>query len=185
MLLFGNFMSFVLLQLLLHSTILLVSSETSPYLASKYCPEKQGLVGDNPQIRMYGRCVNYISSTEECRQEIERLKLRFTNKDDFQDDKRVALGVEAQSSDRPQACYGYNGTFYFNTDSTSPQSCGYDGRMCVCQEPMCEPCPKESYSFGGWNIRCTPCPRETDEIRKYPRIVEQCQEFWDDPYVDL
>ena len=178
MLLFGNFMSFVLLQLLLHSTILLVSSETSPYLASKYCPEKQGLVGDNPQIRMYGRCVNYISSTEDCLQEIERLKLRFTNKDDFQEDKKVALGIEAQSSDRPQACYGYNGTFYFNTISTSPQSCGYDGRICVCQEPICQDCGKESYSFGGLNVRCKPCPIRTDEILKYPRIVEQCQEFW-------
>ena len=110
MLLFGNFMAFVLLQLLLHSTILFVSSETSPYLVSKNCPYKQGLDGDYPQIRMYGRCEKYILDTEKCLQEIERLKLRFTNKDDFQDDKRVALGVEAPSSDRPPgtllACAG-------------------------------------------------------------------------------
>ena len=110
-------MSFVLLQLLLHSTILFVSSETSPYIVNKNCPDKQGLVGDNPQIRMYGTCEKRISDTDKCRQEIERLKLRFTNKDDFQDDKKVALGIEAQSSDRPPACYGYNGTFYFNTIS--------------------------------------------------------------------
>ena len=181
MLLFGNLVSFVLLQLLLLSIIVFVSCKISPYITSKSCAYKQGVFGDLPQIKMHGSCENYISSAAKCREEIERLELRFVNKNDFQDANMEALGVVSPSSDRPPGCYGYNANFFFNTDRQSPQSCGYHGRMCVCQEPACQPCPKESYSYGGLNVRCTPCPRETnfpDEVRKHSKIVEQCEDFW-------
>ena len=186
MLLLDNFMSFVLVQLLLTSTIMFVSCETSsPYLVFKNCEEKEGLFGDNPQVRMYGTCENYIASPEKCREEIERLKLRFVNKDDFQDANMQALGLVSSSSNRPPACYGHDANFYFNTNRQSPEICGHEGRMCICQEPTCQPCPKESYSYGGLNARCIPCPKESDETRNYPKIVEQCKEFWKNPRVGL
>ena len=41
---------------------------------------------------MYGTCENYIASPEKCREEIRQQKLRFVNKDDFQDANMQALG---------------------------------------------------------------------------------------------
>lgn len=179
---FGKFISIVLLQLLLHS-IFFVSC--NPYLVSEDCPYKYGLFGDNPQIRMHESCEQYITSAEKCRQELVHLQIRFDNSADFQEANMEARGVASPSSDRPPGCYGYGGSFYFNTDQLSSRKCGFMGRMCVCQRPACQPCPKESYSFGGFNVRCTPCPRETDEVYNYPKIVEQCKQFWDEPVTDL
>ena len=139
----------VILIFVLH-TILLV--KCNKYLVSEVCNEGAGLHGDAPQILLYSQCEHYITSKEECTNELKRLGLSNSVQ-------------EVSSLERPPGCYGYRNLYYYNINSQSTRNCGYQGRACICTKPECKPC-KDGYSRGGLNVRCNPCPISSAKLDK-------------------